>query len=248
MLKADLHTHSGEDVQIKNYHTARQLISYSAMLGFEVLSITNHDRVLYNQTLKDYAKRRNILLIQGVEATIEGKHVLIYNIDNRSLKSVKRFEDLERLSNNGFVISAPHPWHPTSNSLKRKLLEYIDSFHAIEYNQLYLKSLPNLNNKAVRVAKDFNKALHGNSDAHILEQLGYTYTMIDAEQKKEAVLEAMRVKGKTIVVTRPFPLKKFITTMALFRRPKYKKIVKKINTTALRLKQKNAKASFRILQ
>ncbi|MCD6463910.1 PHP domain-containing protein [Candidatus Woesearchaeota archaeon] len=247
MLKADLHTHSGEDVQIRNYHTARQLISYAAMLGFKVLSITNHDQVLFNSTLKSFAKRRGVLLIPGVEATIQGKHVLIYNIDNRRLKSLKTFKDLEKLCREDVVISAPHPWHPTKHSLKSLLLEHIYLFDAIEYNQLYFKALPNPNAKAVKVARLYVKALHGNSDAHILEQLGYTYTMIDADQNKHEVLEAMRVKGKTIVVTRPFPYAKLLSTLALYRRPRYKKIVKKIAITASRLKQKNAKTAFRMI-
>jgi len=63
--------------------------------GYDVLSITNHDLCTFSERLVDYAADRGIVLIQGAEATIEGRHVLIYNFDV-SLSMLRTFADLRR--------------------------------------------------------------------------------------------------------------------------------------------------------
>src|SRR5262249_31661572 len=79
-LRADLHLHTRERESFIAYD-ARDLIDRAARSGFQVLSITNHDTVTFSAGLRGYAQERGILLIPGIEATIEGKHVLLYNID-----------------------------------------------------------------------------------------------------------------------------------------------------------------------
>src|SRR3989304_10233767 len=95
LLKADLHLHPSEGEAFIAYD-ARSLIDRAARAGFEVLSITNHDVVTFDRDLAAYARDRGILLIPGVEATIEGKHVLLYNIDIPP-ERIRSFADLRRL-------------------------------------------------------------------------------------------------------------------------------------------------------
>ena len=63
MLKAQLHIHTKEDPQDYRFvrYSAKELINRAAERGFDVLAITCHNRVVYNQELKDYAQKRNIL-------------------------------------------------------------------------------------------------------------------------------------------------------------------------------------------
>src|SRR5712692_2307780 len=77
VLKTDLLLHTSEGKSFIRYD-ARSLIDRAAREGYHVLSITNHDLVTVRQDLQAYASERRILLIPGVEATIEGKHVLLY--------------------------------------------------------------------------------------------------------------------------------------------------------------------------
>lgn len=79
-LKADLHPHTREGEAFIAWQ-ARDLIDRAAREGFQVLSITNHDRLTFSQELAAYARERGILLIPGVEATLEGRHVLLYVLD-----------------------------------------------------------------------------------------------------------------------------------------------------------------------
>src|SRR5438034_8390327 len=81
-LRADLHLHTRERESFITYD-ARELIDGAEHAGFQVLSITNHDTVTFSADLEAYARERGILLIPGVEATIEGKHVLLYRSEER---------------------------------------------------------------------------------------------------------------------------------------------------------------------
>ena len=78
-MKADFHLHTREDPLDPILHDARKLIDRAQEKGFEVLAITNHESITYSDDLQDYARERGILLLPGMEATIEGRHVLIIN-------------------------------------------------------------------------------------------------------------------------------------------------------------------------
>lgn len=218
MLKSDLHLHTNQDSlekQIK--YSPKQLINYMSKLNFKVISITHHQKIYYNQDLKNYAKRKNILLIPGTELEIKGKHVLIYNIKKEYLTKIKNFNDLEKIKNQNTIIAAPHPFFIKPTCLKSKLLKYIDFFDAIEFSHFYTSYL-NLNKKAVKIAKKYNKTIIGNSDAHHLKQINLTYSLIDSKKNIDSLLEAIR-KNKIKLITKPLPFLTFlkITLHNLFK-------------------------------
>ncbi|MDH4268269.1 MAG: PHP domain-containing protein, partial [Deltaproteobacteria bacterium] len=57
-LKADLHLHTAEDPVDRAQYTAKELIAKAADKGFDVISITNHQQMTFNQDLFSYAKER----------------------------------------------------------------------------------------------------------------------------------------------------------------------------------------------
>jgi len=204
-LKADIHIHTGDDPLDYVIHSNREMIDHAANLGFDVLSITNHDFMSHREELTDYAEHRGIVLIPGVEATIENRHVLIYNFDYWS-SPPRTFEDVYRLrrDNPDLLVVAPHPFFPSQFCLQRKLLEHIELFDGIEYSHFYMKKM-NFNRRAEGLACRTDRTLVGTSDAHFLWQMGVTYSYIEAKEKSlSAVLEAIR-QGKVEVATRPLP-------------------------------------------
>ena len=78
-LKADLHLHTAEDPNDRVSYTAKELISKAADQGFEVLAITNHQCLTFNQKLSAYARERGNLLIPGMEINLHRRHVLFLN-------------------------------------------------------------------------------------------------------------------------------------------------------------------------
>jgi predicted metal-dependent phosphoesterase TrpH len=103
-LKADLHLHTAEDPLDRVRYTGKELISKAADEGFDVISITNHHQMTFNQDLFSHAQEKGILLIPGVELTIQRRHVLVLNppphkkfSDFPSLAKLRRPETLSLL-------------------------------------------------------------------------------------------------------------------------------------------------------
>ena len=198
-LRADLHLHTRERERFIAYD-ARDLIDRAAGSGFQVLSITNHDVVTFNAHLHGYARERGVLLIPGVEATIEGKHVLLYNIDVPP-ERIRTFADLRRLRRPEWLVVAPHPFFPGSICLGDRLLQEIDLFDGIEFSHFYTSRI-DFNRSAVRLAKETGLPLLGTSDSHLVRQFGTTYSLIEGSPTVASVLGAIR-KGQVRVESRP---------------------------------------------
>ena len=211
-LKADFHIHTHEDPcdswLVK--YPAKDLIRVAAKQNFQVLSITNHRRVLYDHLLKSYAKKKGILLIPGVESRIEGKDVLLIDVSNYELARVKKLDDLEKIKDSCLII-APHPYFWLGHCLKNRLVEHIDDFHAIEFSHFYTKAFLSPffrflagNSKAMEIAKKYRKPLVGTSDAHKLYEFGLTHTLVNSEKKKDDVIEAVK-RNRIKLADNPMP-------------------------------------------
>lgn len=210
MLKADFHIHVQGDPCHDHKYTAQQLIDYASKLNFQVLAITNHNQVFYNQDLANYAKSKNILLIPGIEKSIQGKEVLIYNITQKQANQIKTFQDLKKFKqqNKNSLIIAPHPFYFLRGCLGKKLEQHINLFDAIEYCHFHHK-LINRNKKAVKIAKKHNKPLIGTSDVHHLFQFNKTYTLINSKKETNAVIDAIKNR-QCQIKTKPLSLINFL--------------------------------------
>jgi predicted metal-dependent phosphoesterase TrpH len=201
MLKVELHTHTSDDPLDQVPHSARELIDRAAGLGYDALAITLHDRQLDIRHLIPYAAARQVVLIPGVERTVEGRHVLMLNFASGT-EEVRTFEDIRRLKQRaaGLVV-APHPFFPHSSCLRSQLDRHADLFDAVEYNAMFT-TLVNFNRQAERWAARHGKPVVGNCDVHRLRQLGSTYSLVDAEPNPDAICTAIAA-GRVQVVATP---------------------------------------------
>jgi len=201
MLKVELHSHTSDDPVDRIPYSSHELIDRAAALGYDALAITLHDRQLDVRPLAPYAAERGIVLIPGIERTIEGRHVLLLNF-SRAAEDVRSFVDLARLKRleQGLVV-APHPYFPAAHSLFGRLTRHADLFDAVEYNAMYTASL-NFNIPAVRWARAHGTPMVGNGDVHRFAQLGATYSLVEADADAEAICHAIRT-GRVQVETRP---------------------------------------------
>lgn len=201
MLKVDLHTHTAEDPEDRISYSTHELIDRAAELGYDALAITLHDAQLDLAPYRDYAAIRGITLIPGIERTIDGRHVLLLNY-SRAAEAVRSYDDLARLKarERGLVI-APHPFFPARSALRGHLTRYADLFDAVEWNAMFTPTV-NFNLFAQRWARRHGKPMVGNGDVHRLEQLGTTYTLVDAEPDAGAICEAI-AQGRVDIVATP---------------------------------------------
>ncbi|MFZ2655472.1 MAG: PHP-associated domain-containing protein [Victivallales bacterium] len=215
MLKADLHTHTNEDNRDLITYCAKELIDAASDKKFDVLAITNHDIFTYTPELIEYAAARGILLVPGIESTIEGKHVIILN-PRQDVESVKTFEALKeyRRKHPDIFVIAPHPYYPhlRKYSLKEKLLNNIDLFDGIEYCHYYTSLFDRFNSMARKVAVKYGKPIVGTSDSHHLFQLDKTYSVVDAEKNIDSIISALK-NNRIKIVSMPLPLSIYSKTL-----------------------------------
>ena len=200
ILKADLHLHTAEDRSENIEHNAYRLLDEAHCQGFDVISITNHDTLTFNRKLCEYAGKLGILLLPGVELTVEGRHVLVIG-ELGGIRQVKRLKDLYKLKREQTLLIAPHPFFPASRGLGKSLFPYLDLFDVLEYSHCYTR-LINYNQLAVRVAEKEGLPMASFSDSHKLWQFGGSYSLLLGDRTAEGVFYALR-SGAVQMVTRP---------------------------------------------
>jgi len=201
VLKLELHAHTNEDPADRIAHSTTQLIDRAAALGYGALAITLHDRYFDPAAHADYARARGMVLLPGIEKTIARRHLLLVNFP-RECASVRSFDDLARLkARSGGLVVAPHPFYPTISAMRRLMDVYASLVDAVEVNAMYTRTL-DFNRRAIAWARANGKPMVGNSDLHCLEQLGSTYSLVDAEPDPRSICDAIRA-GRVEVRTQP---------------------------------------------
>lgn len=204
VLKVELHAHTHLDPLDYIPHTTRQLIDRAASLGYHALAVTLHNRYFDPAEDRAYAAERGVVLIAGVERTIERRHMLLLNFPPSSA-DVTTFEALRayRAQHRHGLVVAPHAFYPTGSAMRGMADRYADLVDAVEVNSMFTPWL-NFNRAAIHWARDNGKPIVGNTDLHLLEQLGTTYSLVDAAPDPDAICEAIRT-GRVQVRSEALP-------------------------------------------
>ncbi len=202
MLKVELHAHTDQDPADRIAHSTEELIDRAAQLGYHALAVTLHDRYFDPSKWHDYASTRGVVLLSGIERTVVGRHLLLINFPS-SIIGVHTFRGLEAAraeTPNGLVV-APHPYYPSRTAIGQSLDQVAPLIDAIEINAMYTKRL-DFNRRAATWARSQGKPMVGNSDVHLLEQMGTTYSLVDAAPDPNAICDAIR-NGRVTVESSP---------------------------------------------
>ncbi|MBW1743486.1 MAG: PHP domain-containing protein [Deltaproteobacteria bacterium] len=206
-LKVDLHIHTKEDSEDEILYSARELIDEAVLRGFDALSITNHDTLTFSTELGSYAAERDLVLIPGVEASIHSKHVLLLNMPFEDDYYTSFEHVLKQKTSNSLVI-APHPYFPGPTCLNGTLEAMPHLFDAIEYSCFHTPRI-DFNRQAVQFAQKHGLAVVGNSDAHVLDQLGLAYSLVEAEKTPDAIIQAIKA-GRVRAVSPTLPVDRLV--------------------------------------
>jgi predicted metal-dependent phosphoesterase TrpH len=190
VLKVELHAHTNRDPHDRIPHSTRALIDRAASLGYGALAVTLHNRYFDPAEFAPYARERGLVLLPGIERTIARRHVLLINFPAHCA-TVRSFAELASLKSRcaGLVV-APHPFYPVPSALRSYLDRYPALFDAIEVNALHTRAL-DFNRAARAWAHAHGKPLVGNSDLHVLDQMGTTYSLVAAEPDPDAICGAI---------------------------------------------------------
>ncbi len=210
-LKVDLHLHTAEDPEDRISHDSQTLVERAHDLGFDAIAITLHDRQLTDPRLSARARDLGIVLLPGIERTIEGRHVVLLNFPSAA-ERVRNLDEIAALKAkcNGLVV-APHPFFPHSSCLRGWMDTHADLFDAVEWSYFWTAGV-NFNRRAARWASEHGKPMIGNSDLHDLRQLGRTYSLVAAEPGADAVCDAIRA-GRVTLQTAPVPTSELLQVL-----------------------------------
>jgi predicted metal-dependent phosphoesterase TrpH len=192
VLKVELHAHTGLDPADYVPHTTRQLIDRAAALGYGAIAITLHNRYYEPLADREYARERGIVLIPGIERTIDRRHLILLNFpaDCQVVSSVEDVRALKRRYPKGLVV-VPHAFYPIGSALGPDADRWESLIDAVEVNSMFTRWL-NFNRRAIAWARSRGKPLVGNTDLHLLDQLGTTYSLVDAGPDPDAICDAIR--------------------------------------------------------
>jgi predicted metal-dependent phosphoesterase TrpH len=213
MIKVELHAHTSDDPGDRIPHDTRALLERAAEFGYGALAVTLHNRWFDPAPFRHQATALGLVLLSGIEKTIDGKHVLLINVP-REASDVRSFDDVRMLKQQvpGALVVAPHPFYPISTALGTRLDDLVDVVDALEINAMYTRGLDyNRGARAWAIAHD--KPLVGNTDLHRLDQIGMTWSEVDAPADPDAICAAIRA-GRVQVRSRPFSWPRAVWTMA----------------------------------
>ena len=201
--KIDLHIHTLDDPKDVIDYSAHQLLERAKQLGFGVLAITLHDAVFDRAEVFADAAAMGVLLIPAAEVRLQGADAILLNVTSAEVAGLKSFDDLRQLRvrrGSSIFTIAPHPFYVLGGSIGERLLDEIDCFDGIELCHFH-KGFFNLNRRAVKVAKQFNKPLIATSDAHQLHAFGRHYTSIPRPKQftAENIFAALRDGPRRVV-------------------------------------------------
>jgi predicted metal-dependent phosphoesterase TrpH len=179
-------------------HSLFQHIDRAKEVGLDAIAVTWHQKVCAVPEAFAYARERNILLIPGMEAEIDRRHMVVLNIQEGDLPGITTWNQIRALrarKPQAFVL-APHPFYPHPSCLGKTLNDNADVIDAVEWCILHVQWLPgrvNPNLRAARWAHQYGKALVACSDAHSLAMIGKNASTVVADElSTEAIFAGIR--------------------------------------------------------
>lgn len=197
-LKLDLHVHTifSPDALI----TPKDLIFYAKKRGLDGVAITDHDSL--DGALK-IAKETDFLIVPGVEISSLDGHIIGLDVNELVPPRLSVDETLDRIYEAGGLAIACHPVTFFKESLKRRISPRFDAIEVINASAFPF-------NYSVRrseeIASRLGIARVAGSDAHYGPEIGYAYTLVDAESEIDGIVMAIRKglcspHGKAIPLT-----------------------------------------------
>ena len=171
MWKVDLHSHtiySKDCLTPVAAHLAR-----ARALGLDKIAITEHNRLDGALAAK---KLDPNLVIVGEEIMTTHGEIIAYFVQEVVPRGLSPQATIQRLREQGAVISIPHPLDALRSSAMRlanvlSIIADVDALEVLNGRCVY----PQDNDAAVELARQHNKLITAGSDAHTTFEIGHCY-------------------------------------------------------------------------
>lgn len=195
-VKADLHVHTfySPDSLI----TPKEVVFYAKKRGLTAVAVTDHN--IIEGALK-IAKETDFLIIPGTEVSSKDGHIIGLNVSEVIQKGLSADETADRIHRAGGVAIACHPFALLKGSVGKRVSAKFDAVETINASAFPFK-------RSVKKAEETTDRLKlsrvAGTDAHYGPQVGYAYTVVDAEPNVDAILKAI-VDGRCQPFGEPVP-------------------------------------------
>jgi predicted metal-dependent phosphoesterase TrpH len=184
-IRVDLHVHT--TYSSDSLITPKELIYYAKKNGLNAVAVTDHNCL--EGAVKIAREVKDFLVIPGMEVSSSDGHIVALNVKKCIPRGLTAVETVERIHDVGGVAIACHPYVYFKGCLKNAVC---DVFDAIEIINARAFPFQNSVKKAREAAEKFKLSQVAGTDAHYGPQIGYGYTVIDAEEATvEAVVKAI---------------------------------------------------------
>ena len=183
LLKIDLHVHS--TYSYDSVITPRDLVVYAKKRGLDGVAIADHDN--FDGALK-MAKESDFFIVPGVEITSSEGHIIGLNVQGPVPKRLSADETVDRIHDAGGIAVACHPVTFYKGSLGKHVTSKFDAVEVINASAFpfnYSVTQGHL------LASRLGIPAVAGSDAHSRLEIGYAYTVIDAEMEVDKVIKAI---------------------------------------------------------
>lgn len=176
--------------------------------------MTDHDRL--DGALK-MARETDFLIVPGIEISSLNGHIIGLNVQEEVPKDLSVGETVDRIHDAGGVAIACHPAVFFKGSLGKLVNSDLDAVEVINSSALPFGCSVK---RAKRLASNLGLARVAGSDAHYGPEIGFAYTLVDAESDAgeiakaiekglcqpfgEAIPFTIRLKREALVVKRKF--------------------------------------------
>ncbi len=228
-FRVELHSHcQGDPVDLYLRHTIFEHIDQAKAAGLDAIAITWHRKACVHPEAEAYARERGVLLIRGMEAEIDRRHLVVLNVGENDLGPATTWDEvraLRRRKPEVFTL-APHPFYPHPTCLGGRLDHHDDCIDAVEWCMLHVGWIPsrvNPNLRAARWAHQRGKPLVAASDAHSLAAIGRNASTVEADAlTPEAIFAGIRA-GRVSFHRRSMDLAPFVlkTAVVIAAQPKH---------------------------
>jgi len=227
--RVELHSHcQGDPVDSHLSHTLFQLIDQAKATGLDAIAVTWHRKICAVPEAFAYARERNILLIPGIEAEVDRRHLVVLNVAEGDLPAEPTWNLIRalRLRKPEVLVLAPHPFYPHPTCLGKIMSDHADCIDAVEWCILHVNWLPgrvNPNLRAAHWARQNGKTLVACSDSHTLSTIGKNASVVEADELTPEALFAGIRAGRVSFHRRSLEFGSLVyeTSKALSSQPKH---------------------------
>lgn len=178
--------------------TPKELVFYARKKGLDGVAVTDHDRI---DSAFKIAAETDFPIIPGMEIYSSDGHIVALNVQELIPRGLSASETVDRIHQSGGIAVACHPGSFFVRSVGKNVDAKFDAVETINASSFPFKYSIK---QAQKLASKLGASQVAGTDAHYGPELGFAYTIIDAENAIDEIIRAIK-KGLCQPFGRPIP-------------------------------------------